>query len=96
MRKVMNMNFSSEQEKMLHDISVLSFVVVDLTLYLDTHPNDKEAMEYFNHYNNLYNRLSKEYAKRYEPLTIATIDLDDCNKVWKWGLSPMPWEGGCK
>ena len=41
------------KEKLLYDIGVVSFVVVDLGLYLDTHPTDCKAMEYYNHYNHI-------------------------------------------
>jgi spore coat protein JB len=91
---MMNMRFASEQEKMLHDISILSFVVVELNLYLDTHPDDQNAIEYFNHYNRMSNRAKKEYSAKYEPLTIACAGTSEYSD-WKWALSPMPWEGGC-
>ena len=38
-----------EQERSLHNISIVSFVVVELTEYLDTHPFDREALNYFNY-----------------------------------------------
>ena len=41
---------SQEGMRMLNDISIVDFVLVDLSLYLDTHPFDQEAMEYFNHF----------------------------------------------
>ena len=31
----------SEKDKLLHQISVLDFTLVDLLLYLDTHPYDQ-------------------------------------------------------
>ena len=55
----MNSNFSNEQEKLLHDIGILGFVVVELSLYLDTHPTDRNALEYFNHYNRMSNQAKK-------------------------------------
>jgi spore coat protein JB len=91
---MMNMRFASEQEKLLHDISLLSFVVVELNLYLDTHPDDQNALEYFNHYNRMSNRAKKEYSAKYEPLTIACAGTSEYSD-WKWTTSPMPWEGGC-
>ena len=49
------MNLKSNMEQMLHDISVLHFTLVALMEYLDTHPYDKQALSYFNHYNRIYN-----------------------------------------
>ena len=40
----------NSEERMLHDIGIADFVLTDLMLYLDTHPTDRNAMEYFNHY----------------------------------------------
>ena len=39
----------NSEEKKLHDIGLADFVLKDLMLYLDTHPADRNAMEYFNH-----------------------------------------------
>ena len=33
------------------DIDAVSFALIDTNLYLDTHPNDKKAMDHFNQYN---------------------------------------------
>ncbi len=88
----MRQTAGSEQTRMLKDISVISFTLVELTLYLDTHPFDKQAMEYFNHYARIENQLKQEFAAKYYPLN-ATYSMD--NKEWSWVLAPMPWEGGC-
>ncbi len=90
----MNTQFMSEQDKLLHDIGVLGFVVIELSLYLDTHPTDQNALKYFNHYNRLANQARQEYSAKYTPLTISCADVSACDD-WKWALAPMPWEGGC-
>ena len=85
-------NFCSlEQRKMLHDISTVDFIVVEMAEYLDTHPQDSKAIDFFNHYTRLKNQLTKDYAAKYAPLTLATAD--GYSKEWKWGLQPNPWEG---
>ena len=80
------------QNRMLKDISILDFALVDLMLFLDTHPLDQNAMEYFNHYSQAKNRLSLEFSRKYYPLT---KDLAESNTNWRWGNAPLPWEGGC-
>lgn len=92
---MMNMKFSNEQEKLLNDIGILDFIVIELSLYLDTHPDDRNAMEYFNHYNRMSNQAKREYSAKFEPLTIACADTSECWE-WKWALTPMPWEGGMR
>lgn len=86
------MNCMNEKERMLFDIGTVGFLLVDLNLYLDTHPFDREALEYFNHYSKIQNGLLREFANQYYPLTLDTAN--DC-KEWKWGLAPAPWEGVC-
>lgn len=89
----MSQRMNTEQENMLRNIGIIDFVTVEMTLYLDTHPTDREAMEYFNHYMRMKNQLMKEYASKYGPLSLSVADTS--SKEWKWALQPMPWEGGC-
>ncbi len=80
---------------LLHEISKVDFAVVEMTLYLDTHPHEREAIAYLNHYVKLKNQLVKEYSYRYEPLSVDFANESNDNK-WHWALAPMPWEGGCR
>ena len=41
------------QSQLLHWIDMVSFAVVEITEYLDTHPDDENALKYFNHYADL-------------------------------------------
>lgn len=82
----------TQKDQLLHDIGIVDFVLVELMLYLDTHPCDKEALDYFNHYSRIKNQITKDFSKRYFPLT---KDLAECDKDWTWGSAPLPWEGGC-
>lgn len=83
----------SHAEQMLKEISIVDFVTVDLMLYLDTHPYDRSAIEHFNHYNRIKNRMERDFAMKYHPLT---KDMAESDKEWKWGKAPLPWEGGCR
>lgn len=91
----MNKTFRSEQERLLHNINLMSFVIVEMTLYLDTHPTDSEAIDYLQHYVRMKDKAMREYAAKFVPLTIDTADSAN-GKEWQWALTPMPWEGGCK
>ena len=90
----MSSKMNSEQENMLRNIGIVDFVTVEMTEYLDTHPFDREAMEYFNHYNRMSNQAKKEYSEKFGPLTLALADTSNCGG-WDWATLPMPWEGGC-
>ncbi|MCM1113574.1 MAG: spore coat protein CotJB [Muribaculum sp.] len=82
----------NNKEQMLRDIGVLDFTLVELSLYLDTHPTDRNAMEYFNYYNRIKTQMEKEFSRTYYPLK---LDLAESNQEWRWGAAPLPWEGVC-
>ena len=92
----MNMNNSCgcddkdmTRKEMLKKIKCLKFAVVELALYLDTHPDDEKALCLHNKYCKELKELSDKYQKVYGPLTIEY----PCNK-WRWLEEPWPWEGG--
>ncbi len=81
--------------KLLKEISMVDFAIVELNLYLDTHPDDTDAVAYIKQYITILNRLKEEYAAQYGPLTVCNATANDCD-MWKWAKMPLPWEGGCK
>ncbi|MBQ9155522.1 MAG: spore coat protein CotJB [Eubacterium sp.] len=81
-----------EKKSLLYYINVVSFAALEANLYLDTHPEDEEALEYFHHYSDAREQALKEYAKRFGPLN--TDQVRDGEDVWKWATQPWPWEGG--
>ncbi len=82
----------NRKDQMLYDIGVVDFVLVELGLYLDTHPHDSQALEYYNHYCTVKNQLETDFAAKYYPLKMSQAAGGKC---WRWGDAPLPWEGGC-
>ena len=83
-----------EQNRMLREISVLSFTIVELTLFLDTHPCNQEAMRHFDYYNRIKKEKCEEYAKLFGPLTLN--QAKGRSQEFLWTMQPWPWEGGCE
>lgn len=84
---------TGNQKQLFHFINEVSFAAYEALLFLDTHPDDADALAYFHKYNHLRNAALKEYAKCFGPLTISTAD--DCSfRCWEWMNQPWPWEGG--
>ena len=81
-----------EQNKMLRQISVLSFTILELTLFLDTHPCNQEAMRHFDYYNRLKKEKCEEYANLYGPLTIS--QAKGRSQEFQSTMQPWPWVGG--
>ena len=75
-------------------INQISFAVDDVKLFLDTHPENQKALDYFQKYKEKRIEALKEYAEVYGPLTVDTVSENrDC---WNWINEPWPWqEGGC-
>lgn len=83
------MNMS--QSQLLKWIDEVSFAVTDIVLYLDTHPDDPDALAFFNHYNEERKKAVALYSSTYTPLTLDSIQ--ECDR-WRWASEPWPWEGG--
>ncbi len=81
------------RRELLQWINLVSFVVVDMTLYLDSHPHDEAACEIFQKYLDMRMCAMKDYAQKYGPLT---VDTATASSPWCWDDQPLPWEGGCQ
>lgn len=79
----------SEKARLMKAVMTYSFVLVEANLYLDTHPNDKQAIAYFNKYKKLYREAVDEYEKKCGPITTGGVD---CDTTWTWSTTPWPWE----
>jgi len=75
---------------MLMQLMQYRFALIELNLYLDTNPNDREAIRIYNEYLNIYKKLCNKYEKMYGPLTMDSDDFD--KNTWAWIESPWPWE----
>lgn len=88
----MNQPTKSKKE-LLDEINKYDFAIVEMTEYLDTHPMEKQAIDYVNYYIGKKNQALAQYSFLYGPLTVSTVNPVD--SVWKWAFEKLPWEGGC-
>ena len=79
------------QKELYEWIMMLGFCAVDMMLYLDTHPDDEEALNYFNQCNALYNAAKQSYQEQFGLLNAFS---EQERFSWDWNTAPMPWEGG--
>ena len=73
--------------EMMKKIREYNFAVIELALYLDTHPNDAKALCLYREYAKNLKDISDKYQKVYGHLTIYF----PCNKL-RWLEEPWPWE----
>lgn len=80
------------QQQLLTYLNQVSFSMYDTTLFLDTHPCDREAMAYFKEMQHARKHALDMYQKKFGPLLLDDVDAD-CE--WTWGMQPLPWEPMC-
>lgn len=80
---------ANNREMLTRKIMDYKFAIIDLSLYLNAHPNDNRALCLHNEYTRKFKELTDKYQKVYGPLTIEF----PCNK-WRWLEMPWPWEKG--
>ena len=73
---------------LLKRIQIASFAAHEANLYLDTHPRDARALEYYRQYHGLAQKLTAEYESKYGPLSVGSA----AQSTWTWVCSPWPWE----
>jgi len=75
-----------ELEKQIYEIS---FYLDDLSLYLDLHPCDEEALEMRAKYQQIETQLENEYEYRFGPIRMT--GADECTH-FSWIDDPWPWQ----
>lgn len=73
---------------LLREITALEFTVIELNLYLDTHPGDREALNRFNRTVMELRALKEAYDRDYGMLTPDS--RSSC--PWEWLRGPWPWQ----
>ena len=72
----------------LTELQTLAFVLQELALYLDTHSDDKEALELYQAYQKLYHQCMTEYTNQYGPMNHRMPSQGP----YRWLDDPWPWE----
>ena len=72
----------------LTELQMLAFAIQELALYLDTHREDREALELYRSYQQMHEKCSEEYAKRFGPMT-HKMPMEG---PYTWLDDPWPWE----
>lgn len=77
------------QNPLLKRLTILDFLAVDLQLFLDTHPDDSEAINKYNSVIKEADMLRNQYEKTYGPLySFRSKSRDE----FTWIDSPWPWQ----
>ena len=70
----------------MSELQALGFAIQELALYLDTHRDDREALEQYRAYQQMYRKLAESLGK---PMTHMSSGR---NETYSWLDDPWPWE----
>ncbi|MBC8591531.1 spore coat protein CotJB [Wansuia hejianensis] len=76
------------QKDLLVEIMEINFVLVETALYLDTHPNDENALRLHNNSSHRYHQLLDMYEAKYGPLRNTSMS----GYPWAYIEEPWPWD----
>ena len=80
---------NNDKEDLLLQIDEQRFAMIEMNLYLDLYPNNKEALNRFNTYLKKEKELVTLYESKYGTLTTSSpVQTNN----WTWNNSPWPWE----
>ena len=82
-------NQKEKQVTPLSELQVLGFAIQELALYLDTHRDDREALQVYQDYQKMYNHCRNEYLKKRGPMNHTQ---ETSSGQYEWLNDPWPWE----
>ena len=77
------------REQLLQKITALDFYIIDIHLYLNTHPDDNEALMLYNECVTQVKQLREEYSNSYGMLL---ANNSTSKQPWQWIDNPWPWQ----
>ena len=77
----------------MFELQALGFALHELALYLDTHRDDKEALELYRQYQRIYHDGMMSYSKDHGPMSHG---MPGDQSGYAWLDDPWPWEYGKK
>ena len=74
---------------LLGEVMALSTALLELGLYLDTHPHDKAVIQFYEHYLEKFRDARARYVKAHGPLMKQDAIEDG---QYTWLSDPWPWD----
>lgn len=90
MNEVTKPHCGQEYYDMLEKLQALDFTLVELNLYLDTHPGDLAALQQFNQLALERRHLAEHFQQLYGPL--QNFGHSFSRYPWEWVNVPWPWQ----
>ncbi|KKO52908.1 spore coat protein CotJB [Paenibacillus sp. DMB20] len=76
--------------ELLEQLQAIDFVLVELNLYLNTHPDDLKSIEQYNKLAQERMMLAKQFEELYGPL--MNFGHAFSRHPFEWPKTPWPWQ----
>ena len=83
----------NEREKLMKNVMMYDFALIDTAEYLDSHPECRDAADYFYSTRVLFRGAVKDFEEKFGPLSHDGENMTGKNG-WCWVETPWPWELG--
>lgn len=81
--------YKKDKSTLMRQIAQCEFILIDINLFLDTHPTNERALADYNCYAEQLRALKDMYVMHYGPLeNFGNSISEDC---WKWNEQTWPW-----
>ena len=75
------------REEALRRVQIYDFALTDTGLFLDTHPTNRAALNFYDETRRMYLEAVEVFEEQFGPLTATDTDV---TKGWAW--VETPWE----
>lgn len=86
----MSKTLPREYYQYLQELQTIDFVLVELTLYLDTHPDDQQSLAQFGQFQKRKTVLMQQFQALFGPL--QEFGNSAVGQTWTWAEGPWPWQ----
>lgn len=80
---------SKDRKKLIRELQLIDFSMIDTVLYLNAYPNSAEALDYYQKLRGERNKILDTLKDMGEP--ISSMDSSSATD-WNWVDGPWPWE----
>ena len=81
---------AGDKELLMRQIMEAGFAMDDVALFLDTHPENQDALRYYKTVRDMRDQSMAAYERRFGPLRYTDVT----SMSWNWVTEKWPWEGG--
>ena len=75
------------KRELMRKIQALAFAKTETELYLDCHPDNRQALDYYNKINNELESYILEYSNKFGPIRAE----NSSSEKWNWVDDGWPW-----